>query len=94
MKKNQTPLSHEVSLKIENTSSSDLNSKLASLKVIVISDTHEGHPELGILPACDILIHAGDILLNSRRYTIKRALNKYLAFIEWLEGKLFNHVLF
>jgi predicted phosphodiesterase len=49
----------------------------------VISDTHERHTSLEI-PDCDVLIHAGDILMSSRFISEASAIRKYEKFNEWL----------
>lgn len=70
--------------KYEDLASLQTNEGEKPLRVIVISDTHEKHDLLGTLPACDLLIHTGDVLMRSRYYTPAYAHKKYLAFREWL----------
>ena len=55
-----------------------------SIRICVLSDTHDEHFVLGILPKCDILIHAGDILMKSRKLTIEQAVNKLIHFNDWI----------
>eukprot|EP01039_Chlorochromonas_danica_P004757 gene4757-5214_t len=37
-----------------------------TLRLIIVSDTHEFHDDLN-LPPCDVLIHGGDVLINSSK---------------------------
>lgn len=55
------------------------------VRVICVSDTHEKHWAVGI-PAGDVLIHAGDILLCNRRFSASGSLAKLADFNEWLEA--------
>jgi predicted phosphodiesterase len=54
-----------------------------SCRVCIISDTHEKHASLSI-PECNILIHAGDILMSSRFISREHAVRKYQKFNSWL----------
>jgi predicted phosphodiesterase len=54
------------------------------IRVIIISDTHERHSELGPLPPCDLLIHCGDILMVNKFFSRKAAMKKLLHFNAWL----------
>lgn len=54
-----------------------------SLRLCVLSDSHGEHDTLGSLPPCDILIHAGDILMKSRKLTTAKALEKLRQFNDW-----------
>lgn len=56
-----------------------------SLRIIVISDTHERHYTLGTLPRCDILIHAGDILMSSRVQSEAKVKHKLRDFNNWMK---------
>ncbi len=57
-----------------------------SLRVIVISDTHESHRALGILPPCDILIHAGDLFLRGRCcLSLEEGKRKLQDFNDWMK---------
>ncbi|RYH24348.1 hypothetical protein EON65_16880, partial [archaeon] len=60
---------------------------LRRLRVIVISDTHEAHNVLGTLPPCDILIHAGDIMLCSRRHTSWHNEKYVKSFGQWFASQ-------
>lgn len=53
-------------------------------RVCVISDTHERHGCLNQIPRCDLLIHAGDILMSSRLVSASGAIRKYVDFNRWL----------
>lgn len=52
-------------------------------RVCVISDTHERHASCSI-PNCDILFHAGDILMTSRFISDDECRRKYHKFNDWL----------
>ena len=52
-------------------------------RICVISDTHERHKSIEI-PDCDILIHAGDILMTSRFISDDECKRKYHNFNKWL----------
>eukprot|EP00600_Ochromonadales_sp_CCMP1393_P002080 CAMPEP_0174980556 /NCGR_PEP_ID=MMETSP0004_2-20121128/15415_1 /TAXON_ID=420556 /ORGANISM="Ochromonas sp., Strain CCMP1393" /LENGTH=290 /DNA_ID=CAMNT_0016232233 /DNA_START=48 /DNA_END=920 /DNA_ORIENTATION=- len=58
--------------------------KSRGLRICVISDTHERHNSLGILPACDILIHSGDIVMRGRTYPHGNNIRKLEDFNNWL----------
>ena len=62
-----------------------------SVRVIVISDTHERHTALGTLPPCDILIHAGDILMTNRMMSAAGAARKAESFDAWLRAQPAQH---
>jgi Icc-related predicted phosphoesterase len=53
------------------------------LKFVTISDTHGKHSSL-ILPAGDVLIHAGDISMKGEEYEI-------VDFLKWFESLDFEH---
>jgi predicted phosphodiesterase len=56
-----------------------------ALRVLVLSDTHDRHLLLNTpFPECDILIHCGDILMTSRKFSTSFTLHKYRQFNEWL----------
>lgn len=61
------------------------------VRILVMSDTHERHQLLGELPKCDLLIHAGDILLRSRLYSRDHSLRKYKSFAKWFEKQQATH---
>ena len=52
-------------------------------RLVFISDTHSVHERLGVLPAGDVLIHAGDF---SRARPAKPG--EYKDFFDWLVGQL------
>lgn len=54
-------------------------------RVCVVSDTHERHSALHTLPnSCQVLIHAGDILMSSSFLSKGGAISKLHAFNDWL----------
>jgi predicted phosphohydrolase len=53
------------------------------IRLVVMSDSHECHDMFSI-PACDLFIHSGDMLLSSRQYTEEVAYCKYKDFSQWL----------
>jgi len=57
---------------------------VGSLRVVVISDTHERH-RLVTLPAGDLLLHCGDILMSSSLATQRRGERVLRDFNAWLE---------
>jgi predicted phosphodiesterase len=59
----------------------------SSLRILVISDTHDRHHLLEDLPECDILIHSGDILMTSRVFTKEYSMQKYKSFVKWLKSQ-------
>lgn len=52
-------------------------------RVVCISDTHDAH-RLLCLPPADVLIHAGDIMMTSRKFSSKDCARKAADFNEWL----------
>lgn len=54
-----------------------------TFRVVCISDTHDTHRHLAI-PQADILIHAGDIQLTSRRFSSKECEARCADFNAWL----------
>lgn len=58
---------------------------IRSVRVMIISDTHERHSTLGKLPPCDVLIHAGDILMTSRVQSVSKAKTKLKKFNDWMK---------
>jgi Icc-related predicted phosphoesterase len=56
------------------------------MRLVAISDTHGRHEEL-ILPAGDLLIHAGDLSMNGTPREIA-------SFMEWFKGQDFQHKVF
>lgn len=55
-----------------------------TVRIIIVSDTHMRHRALGNLPAGDIFIHAGDILMTNRMLSTTRSIEKLHEFNEWL----------
>jgi hypothetical protein len=62
----------------------DSNSSDKCLRIVLVSDTHQRHGTLGIIPKGDIFIHAGDILMTNRMLTTARSIQKLNEFNEWL----------
>merc|ERR1712070_146850 len=56
----------------------------ATSRLIVVSDTHGQHAELGELPRGDVLIHCGDILMSARFWSGAGQVQKLQAFNTWL----------
>ena len=55
-----------------------------SIRIAVISDTHERHYTIPEVPTSDVFIHGGDILMTSRYYTDNECIRKYKEFNSWL----------
>jgi predicted MPP superfamily phosphohydrolase len=55
-----------------------------TLRIVCVSDTHNKHHCLSSLPACDIFIHAGDILFKGRKVSQAEAISSLRSFNEWL----------
>jgi len=72
-------------------SSSSSASATSMIRVCIISDTHERHGLLGVLPVCDILIHAGDILMTGRMVSTHEATRKISEFNDWLGRQPIKH---
>lgn len=56
-----------------------------SVRVVLISDTHETHGRLSI-PAGDVLIHCGDVLMLNRLYTVESSDAKLRQFNNWMSA--------
>lgn len=54
------------------------------IRVCIVSDTHERHHLFDEIPPCDLLIHAGDILMRGRMMPKRKAIGKLEKFNEWL----------
>ena len=54
-----------------------------TIRLILISDTHDKHHLLNV-PAGDLLIHCGDIVLSGRKNTDQNNLEKYIDFNNWI----------
>lgn len=65
-----------------------------SLRIVLISDTHDRHSLISNIPECDILIHAGDILMKSRKASKEYAYQKYHEFNDWLSKQPAKYRLF
>jgi predicted phosphodiesterase len=70
---------------IHQSQSSKTTASGRIVRVMVISDTHERHHTLGNLPPCDILIHAGDILMTSRVQSSTKVKTKLKKFNDWMK---------
>lgn len=55
-----------------------------TVRIVLISDTHDRHYCIGELPKGDVFIHAGDICMTSRLYSSAAAEVKLQQFNEWL----------
>lgn len=56
----------------------------SNTRVVIVSDTHDRHQNLGILPSCDVLIHCGDVMMVSKHYSQRTSLKKLMQFNTWL----------
>merc|ERR1719414_39916 len=56
-----------------------------SLRIVIISDTHEQH-RLVTIPEADVLLHCGDILMASSLARQARGVRVMRDFNSWLEG--------
>ena len=52
-------------------------------RLVVLSDSHEKHRQLGTLPAGDVLVHCGDVLWLSTLRTRQGTRKKYEDFNRW-----------
>jgi predicted phosphohydrolase len=55
-----------------------------TIRLVIVSDTHQRHRTISPLPSGDIFIHAGDILMTNRLLTTQRSLEKLHEFNDWL----------
>jgi hypothetical protein len=55
-----------------------------TIRLVIVSDTHQRHRTLGPLPSGDIFIHAGDIFMTNRMLTTQRSIEKLHEFNDWL----------
>jgi hypothetical protein len=62
----------------------DSNPSQKSLRIVLVSDTHQRHGTIGVIPKGDIFIHAGDILMTNRMLTTARSIQKLNEFNDWL----------
>lgn len=60
------------------------NKEINTIRLIIVSDTHQRHHTLGELPIGDIFIHAGDIMMTNRMITTARSIEKLIDFNNWL----------
>lgn len=56
----------------------------SNTRVVIVSDTHDHHHKVGVLPLCDVLIHCGDVLMVSKHYSMRASLKKLGQFNSWL----------
>jgi hypothetical protein len=68
-----------------------IDMKSGSVRLCIISDTHDRHHLLENLPNCDILIHCGDIFMHSSLYSQAAALRKLKKFSNWLAAQPATH---
>jgi len=54
------------------------------MRIVAVADTHLYHSDLGVLPAGDVLIHAGDLLRGG-------SLDELKLGAEWLSEQDFSH---
>ena len=54
-----------------------------TVRVVMISDTHERHRLLD-LPPGDVLVHSGDLMLFNSSYSKETSMRKLADFNEWL----------
>lgn len=55
-----------------------------NLRLVIVSDTHDCHHKLGILPSCDLLVHCGDIMMTGKHFSHNNCVRKLASFNEWL----------
>ena len=55
-----------------------------AIRIVVASDTHSRHIDLGVLPHGDLFVHCGDILMSARLWTDAGQVDKLRAFNAWL----------
>ena len=60
-----------------------------TVRVVMISDTHERHHLLD-LPPGDVLVHSGDLLLFNSSYSRETSMRKLTEFNEWLAAQPYN----
>jgi hypothetical protein len=54
-----------------------------AFRIVCVSDTHNAHRRFR-LPAADVLLHAGDVLMSSRRFSEQDSKSKIADFNAWL----------
>ena len=57
------------------------------MKILHISDTHNKHRELGVMPKADVLVHSGDFTLGGSDM-------EALDFLEWFCDQPYKHKIF
>ena len=57
------------------------------MKILHISDTHNKHHELGVMPEADVLVHSGDFTLGGSDM-------EALDFLEWFCDQPYKHKIF
>ncbi len=77
--------------RIQSTYTVEPTNDKKSIRIIIISDTHERHNTLGKLPSCDILIHSGDVLMTSRVQSVAAAKRKFKHFNDWMKEQDASH---
>lgn len=56
-----------------------------TMRLIIVSDTHERHTKLRNLPKGDVFVHCGDVLMTSRLYSVGSGIRKLYCFNEWMK---------
>jgi|EP00505_MAST-04D_sp_SCG-Rhode-Island_P000428 predicted phosphohydrolase len=72
--------------KVGTLSTSRVPKPPGSIRIVIVSDTHERHGLLDI-PDGDVLLHTGDFLMMNPLFSTARSLEKMREFNEWL-GRL------
>lgn len=54
------------------------------IRLVCVSDTHGLHRDVGTLPACDLFVHAGDIMMKGRHFSPHLCQRFYADFNDWL----------
>ena len=60
------------------------NCEGSCIRLLILSDSHEAHHLLKVLPECDVFIHCGDILTISRLLSKNAGIKRLKMFNEWL----------
>ena len=60
-------------------------------RLVLVSDTHDRYRCLGVIPAGDNFVHAGDILMTSSKISVTRGEEKLRDFNAWLGDLDFKH---
>ena len=59
-------------------------------RIVIVSDTHDSHNHIGLLPKADIFIHCGDILITSTYFSNKHSAKAINDFNNWLGSSSVN----